>query len=106
MAGMTLRFARSPEAPKRTTVQGSTAPPYAEPEPPVSPAIVTPSARLRPVQVSDAASKTIPQPHIFQAPNAIVLHSDDESCSSPGAAGFPGSGADHRSKDTLPPGAV
>src|SRR6266566_4141132 len=56
MAGMTLRFARSPEAPKRTTVQGSTAPPYAEPEPPVSPAMVSSSAKLRPVQVSDAAS--------------------------------------------------
>src|SRR2546429_2581189 len=97
MAGMTLRLARSPEAPKRTTVQGSTAPPNAEAEPPISSAMVSSSAKLRPVQVSDAASaQTIPQPHTFQAPNAIAPHSDDESCSSPGAAGFPGSTAGHR----------
>src|SRR5882762_2759653 len=50
MAGMTLRLARSPEAPKRTTVQGSDAPPYTEPERPVSPAIVSSSIKLRPVQ--------------------------------------------------------
>src|SRR6266852_7190465 len=96
MAGMTLRLARSPEAPKRTTVQGSTTPPYAEPERPVSPAIVSSSVKLRPVQVLDAAFKTIPQPHSFQVPNAIAARFDDEWCSSPGAAGLPGSAAGHQ----------
>src|SRR5215472_13412342 len=38
---MTLRLARSPDAPNKTTVQGSATPPYTEPERPVSPAIVS-----------------------------------------------------------------
>src|SRR5690242_21848795 len=46
MAGMTLRLARSPEAPNRTTVQGSATPPYTEP-----PAIVSPSAYLSPANL-------------------------------------------------------
>src|SRR5437016_2678881 len=96
MAGMTLRLARSPEAPKRTTVQGSDAPPYTEPERPVSPAIVSSSAKLRPVQVRAAAFKTIPQPHTFQAPNTIAPRSDGEWCSFPGAEGFPGLAAGHQ----------
>src|ERR1700745_1828600 len=106
MAGMTLRFARSPEAPKRTTVQGSDAPPYTEPKRPVSPAIVSSSIKLRPVQEPVAASQTIPQPHTFQAPGAIAPRSDGEWCSSPGAAGFPGSAAGHQRKDTAPACAV
>src|SRR6266849_7777218 len=96
IAGMTLRLARSPEAPKRTTVQGSITPPYTEPERPVSPAIVSPSAQLHPVQIPDAAFKTIPQPHIFQAPNAIARRSDCDWCASPDAWGFPGSAAGHQ----------
>src|SRR5467141_196532 len=98
MAGMTLRLARSPEAPKRTTVQGSAAPPYTEPERPESPAIVTPSAKLRPVQVLDAAFKTIPQPHIFPARTAIVLRPDGEWCSFQAAAGSRGSAAGRQCK--------
>src|SRR6267143_303500 len=54
---MTLRLARSPEAPKRTTVQGSATPPYTEPERPESPVIVTPSAKLRAVQCLMQRSK-------------------------------------------------
>src|SRR5713101_5257296 len=96
IAGMTLRLARSPEAPKRTTVQGSTTPPYTEPERPVYAAIVSSSAKLSAVQVPDTASKTIPQPHIFQALNAIAQRSGGEWCSCRGAAGFPGSAAGHQ----------
>src|SRR5260370_16102441 len=97
MAGITLRLARSREAPNRTTVQGSATPPYAEPERPISPAIVSSSVKLRSVQLTDEApSKTIHQRDTFQAPNAIARRSGDEWCSSQGAAGFPGSGAGHQ----------
>src|SRR5258708_21677102 len=91
IGGMTLRLARSPEAPKRTTVQGSATPPYTEPERPESPAIVTPSAKLPPVHVPVAASKPIPQHHSFQAPNALALRFDGEWYSCRVAPGFPGS---------------
>src|SRR5260370_10773732 len=102
IAGVTLRFARSPDAPKRTTVQGSATPPYTEPERPVSPAIVSPFIAFRPVQAKNATPKTIPQRHIFQAPSAIVPHFGGESHSSPGAAGFPDSAYGHRCRDTAP----
>jgi len=47
IAGITLRFARSPDAPNRTTVQeGSTTPLYTEPERLVSAAIFSPSAKI------------------------------------------------------------
>src|SRR6266566_1953531 len=58
IAGMTLRFARSPDAPKRTTVQGSATPPYTEPERPVSPAIVSPFITFRPVLAKKGSPKT------------------------------------------------
>src|SRR5262245_33491567 len=43
---MTFRLARSPEAPNKTTVQGSATPPYTEPVRLVSPAIASPSCFL------------------------------------------------------------
>src|SRR5262245_144955 len=51
MAGMTLRLARSPEAPNKTTVQGSATPPYTEPVRPVSPDILSPR-EMRAIQQS------------------------------------------------------
>src|SRR6266849_2661698 len=96
IAGMTLRLARSPEAPKRTTVQGSVTPPYTELERLESPAMVSPSPKLRPVQEPDAAFKTIPQPQPFQAQNAIAVRSDDEWRAFRDAADFPGLEGGHR----------
>src|SRR5262245_8453894 len=94
-AGMTLRFARSPEAPKRTMLHGSATPPYTELERLASAVIFFPR-ELLPVQIGKATSQTIPQPRIFQAPNATAQRSDDGWCSSLGAADFPGSAAGHR----------
>src|SRR5207245_7665566 len=58
IAAMTLRFARSPEAPNKMTVQGSATPPYTEPERSVSPTIVSPFNDLRPVQPAHATFQT------------------------------------------------
>src|SRR5690348_7987648 len=98
MAGMTLRLARSPEAPNRTTVQGSATPPYTEPVRLVSPAIASPSSLFRGCLFESAEPRgvTIPQPRIFEAPRAVALHLDDGWCSCPAFGDFPSSTGDHQ----------
>src|SRR5215468_5626611 len=93
IAGMTLRLARSPEAPNKTTVQGSATPPYTEP-----PAIVSPSSRFKacPFESTESRGVTIPQHRIFEAPRAIAPRPDDGSCSFLAFEDIPGSAGGHQ----------